>query len=64
MRVSVLIPTALRGFAAGQSEVVVSAATAGEALAQLKDVAGEITRAIAAVPEAYRATYRDLRPAA
>jgi hypothetical protein len=36
----------------------------GEALAQLEDVAGEITRAIDTLPETYRATYRDLRPAA
>jgi adenylyltransferase/sulfurtransferase len=35
MAVSVLIPAALRGFAAGQSEVKVEGATAGQALAQL-----------------------------
>ena len=35
MAVSILIPTALRGFAGGKSEVLVDAATAGEALAKL-----------------------------
>jgi molybdopterin/thiamine biosynthesis adenylyltransferase/rhodanese-related sulfurtransferase/molybdopterin converting factor small subunit len=35
MSVSVLLPAALRGFAAGHSEVAVSARTAGEALAKL-----------------------------
>jgi hypothetical protein len=36
----------------------------GEALAQLEDAAGELTRAINALPETYRATYRDVRLAA
>ncbi len=44
MRVSVLIPTALRGFAGGQSKVVVSAGTAGEALAQLTEVHGALRK--------------------
>ncbi|MGA2497078.1 MAG: molybdopterin-synthase adenylyltransferase MoeB [Tepidisphaeraceae bacterium] len=35
MPVTILIPTALRGFAGGQSEVAVEAATAGEALGKL-----------------------------
>lgn len=35
MAVSILIPTALRGFAGGKSEVTVEASTAGEALATL-----------------------------
>ncbi len=42
MSISVLIPTALRGFAAGNSEVVVKARTAGEALTELTAVHGEL----------------------
>ncbi len=42
MPISVLIPTALRGFAAGQSAIVVSAKTAGEALAQVTAVHTEL----------------------
>jgi molybdopterin/thiamine biosynthesis adenylyltransferase/rhodanese-related sulfurtransferase/molybdopterin converting factor small subunit len=44
MPVSVLIPAALRGFANGQSEVLVEARTAGEALAQLTVVHGELRK--------------------
>jgi hypothetical protein len=36
----------------------------GEALAQLADLAGEITGAIDALPVTYQSTYRHLRPAA
>jgi adenylyltransferase/sulfurtransferase len=42
MSISVLLPAALRGFAAGQSEVVVSAKTAGEALTQLASLHPEL----------------------
>ena len=42
MSISVLLPAALRGFAGGQSEVVVSARTAGEALAQLTAIHAEL----------------------
>jgi adenylyltransferase/sulfurtransferase len=44
MPISVLIPTALRGFTGGQSEVVVQAATAGEALAQLTAIHTELRK--------------------
>ena len=44
MSVSVLIPAALRGFAAGQSEVKVEGKTAGEALAQLTAIHTELRK--------------------
>jgi molybdopterin/thiamine biosynthesis adenylyltransferase/rhodanese-related sulfurtransferase/molybdopterin converting factor small subunit len=44
MSISVLLPAALRGFAAGQSEVVVSAKTAGEALTQLAALHPELKK--------------------
>jgi adenylyltransferase/sulfurtransferase len=44
MPVSVLIPTALRGFASGQSSVEVEAATAGEALAKLTAIHTELRK--------------------
>jgi len=42
MAVSILIPTALRGFSAGQSEVVVDAKTAGDALNRLTAIHAEL----------------------
>jgi adenylyltransferase/sulfurtransferase len=42
MPVTILIPTALRGFTAGQGEIVVEAKTAGEALAQLTAAHAEL----------------------
>ncbi len=44
MSISVLLPAALRGFAGGQSEVVVSGRTAGEALAELTTLHGELKK--------------------
>jgi adenylyltransferase/sulfurtransferase len=42
MPISVFIPTALRGFAGGQSEIVVPATTAGEALKQVTALHAEL----------------------
>jgi adenylyltransferase/sulfurtransferase len=42
MSVSIFIPVALRGFSGGQSEIVVEAASAGEALARLTTVHAEL----------------------
>ena len=42
MSICVLLPAALRGFAGGQSEVVVSGRTAGEALAELTTLHAEL----------------------
>jgi adenylyltransferase/sulfurtransferase len=44
MSISVLLPAALRSFAGGQSEVVVSGRTAGEALAALTAIHGELKK--------------------
>jgi adenylyltransferase/sulfurtransferase len=44
MAISVILPAALRGFAGGQSEIVVSGETAGEALAQLTDLHAELKK--------------------
>jgi adenylyltransferase/sulfurtransferase len=44
MPISVLIPAALRGFAAGQSEVKVEGQTAGQALAQLTERHSELRK--------------------
>ena len=44
MSVTIAIPTALRQFAAGQSEIQVDAHTAGEALDQLTATHGDLRR--------------------
>src|SRR5437867_8537935 len=44
MSVTIAIPTALRQFAAGQSEIQVDARTAGEALDQLTTTHGDLRR--------------------
>src|SRR5262244_4107036 len=44
MPVTITIPTPLRQFAAGQSEIVVNASTAGEALDQLTATHAELRR--------------------
>lgn len=44
MPVTVLIPTALRGFAGGKAEIEVTAATAGEALLALGNAHPELKK--------------------
>jgi sulfur-carrier protein adenylyltransferase/sulfurtransferase len=44
MAISVILPAALRGFAGGQSEILVSGTTAGEALAQLTALHSELKK--------------------
>ena len=44
MAISVILPAALRGFAGGQSEIIVSGETAGEALAELTALHAELKK--------------------
>lgn len=58
MPVTVLIPTALRGFAGGKAEIEVTAATAGEALLALGNAHPELnTSSMSRVPYAASSTF-------